>query len=755
MPELNVVGKQMEAVGSRIVVTGKAAYCPDLDFPDMLFGKLLYSAHPCARIVSLDVNKARSLPGVVAVLTAQDIPGENSYLYWYADQPLLVDDQVRYIGDAIVAIAAETEEIAVNALDTVEVEYQPLDGIFDVENAMKSKAPRVWEDKENIHSHYVSEWGDLEKGFAQADIIVENTYRTQYIEHAMMETESSVAYIDHDGTIIVYASSQAPHRDRIQIARALDVAEVQVRVITPPIGGAFGAKDEANIQIHAALLAYKTGRPVKVVRSREESIQTHVKRHPAIIRYRTGVKKDGKLTAVQMTAIGDTGPYVNAGEEAMMIMADSGVGPYCVPNVYSEAFTVLTNNPICGAMRGFGIPQVTFAYERQMDELAKILEIDPLEIRIKNMLKTGDQFQPKAIIMQGDGMQACLEEVDKLSNWQTRNALPTQPESHLRRGWGVAASFHKIGFGPNISDHASVSINMAPDGSVLVRTGAADMGQGAHTVIAQYAAERLGVEPSVVNVIRPDTAIATDAGASVASRVTTFSGNAVLRSAEPIRNVLLDLASDELGIDRVLLDMRLGYVYVEEEQVNLGVADLAAKAYEKNLPMQSSGHYAMDYPEVQLPGGSIGYKQRAAFGAHVAQVLVDIETGEVVVERIVAVHDVGKIVNPAGVRGQIEGGTSMGFGYGTMEELHIKKGRILNTSLESYLIPTSLDVPKITVGTVEILEPGAPLGAKGVGEPPTNLAAAAIANAVVDAIGVPINQLPITPERVLETLSSR
>jgi CO/xanthine dehydrogenase Mo-binding subunit len=736
MPEFDVVGKPLAAVGSQAIVTGKAVYSPDLELPNMLVGKLLYSPHASARIQKIDVSFARAVPGVHAVLTADDIPGENSYLYWYPDQPLLVSDQVRYQGDAVAAVAAESEEIAQAALEAIIVEYEPLEGIYDPEEAMQPGSIQVWPDKGNVQSHYVDHWGDIERGFVQADVIVEGTYSTHYEEHAMLETESAVAYLEPDGTVVVYASAQAPHRDRLQIARALGLPEAMVREITPHIGGAFGAKDEANIQIHAALLAFETGQPVRIVRTREESIRTHVKRHPARIRYRTGATKDGKLTAVHMIAIGDTGPYVNAGEEVMMVMANYGVSPYYVPHARSEAYTVLTNNPICGAFRGFGVPQVTFAFERQMDELARRLEMDPLEIRQLNGLKTGQRFQPKAIVRQGDGMQACLEKAAQLSDWHAREKISRQPAPHLRRGWGIAASFHKS--------------NMAPDGSVLVRTGAADMGQGAHTVVAQFVAERLGVSPSQVNVYKPDTTLAGDAGASVASRATFFSGNAVVRAAEPIRKVLLDLAAEETGADLDLIDLGDGFVHVEGERVNMPVSDLAGKAYEKNLPMQASGFYAMDYPDAELPDGSSGYEQLASFGAHVAQVLVDIETGQVEVEQIVAVHDVGQVVNPSGVRGQIEGAVSMAFGFTFMEELLVEGGKTLNNSLESYLIPTSFDTPDIKIGVVELHDPEAPLGAKGVGEPPINITPAAIANAVSDAIQAPVNQLPLAPDRILK-----
>lgn len=755
MPEFDVVGKDLAAVGGQAVVTGKALYSPDLEFPGMLVGKLLYSPYACARIIDLDLTAARGIPGVAAVITADDIPGENSYLYWYPDQPLLVTDEVRYQGDAVAAVAAETEGIALAALEAIKVTYEPLDGVFDPEEAMKPGSNQVWPDKTNIQSHYVDQWGDIKQGFAAADVIIEDTYTTHYEEHAMLETESAVAHVESDGTVLVHASAQAPHRDRMQIARALGLPEAMVREITPHIGGAFGAKDEAHIQIHAAILAHHTGRPVKIVRTREESIQTHVKRHPSKIRYRTGATKDGKLTAIHMIAIGDTGPYVNAGEEVMMVMANYGVSPYFVPNARTEAYTVLTNNPICGAFRGFGVPQVTFAFERQMDELARRLEMDPLEIRKLNGLETGQRFQPKAVVRQGDGMQACLEKAAQISNWEARGNISRQPAPHLRRGWGMAASFHKSGFGCDVTDHASAAVNMAPDGSVVVRTGGSDMGQGLHTVLAQFAAEQLGITPDQVKVYQPDTALAADAGASVASRATLFSGNAVLRAAAPIREVLVELAAEETGADLELVDLGDGFVHVEGERVNLPIADLAAKAYEKNLPMQASGFYAMEYPQVQLADGAEGYEQLASFGAHVAQVLVDIETGQVEVEQVVAVHDVGQVINPKGLRGQIEGAVSMAFGFTFMEDLVVEQGKTLNNSLESYLIPTAFDTPEIKIDVVELHDPEAPLGAKGVGEPPINITPAAIANAVADAVGAPITQLPISPERVLEALQSR
>jgi CO/xanthine dehydrogenase Mo-binding subunit len=750
----DVVGKKTNAVGGSDIVTGKARYCADLNLPGTLVGKLLYSKHACARIVKLDISKARALPGVVAVLTYEDIPGENSYLFWEDDQPLLASDYVRCKGDILAVVAAEDEDSARAALDAIEVEYEPLPGIFDPVEAMKPDAPRVWPDRNNIHSQLVTEHGDVEAGFEQADVIVENTYTTQRVEHAFIETENALAYVDEDGTLVVYASSQAPHSDRQQIARSLAFPESQVRVIIPYVGGAFGGKIEATVQIHAALLAYKTGRPVRVQRTREESIDTHVKRHPMIIHYRTGATRDGLLTAVEYEVIGDTGPYVNAGESVLSVSGMYGFGPYYIPNARSTAFTVLTNNPCAGAFRGFGAPQVNFAYEQQMDELARKLNLDPMEIRLRNGIKTGDQIPMGFRVLDGRGMEATLDEAVKLSSWNDRHDFERQPEPYLRRGWGVGCTMYTTGYGPNAGDHAGASLDMAADGSVLLRTGAVDMGQGIHTVLAQYAAEGLGVELSAIKVIRPDTQVTPDAGPSVASRSTFVSGHAVIKACEPIRQSLLEVAAQETGLDKDLLTLHKGHLYADDEELHLTAPDLAAKAHQQGRQMHAEGFYVVEYPGDFPKDEDPNTTEPYNFAAHVARVLVDVETGEVLVEDYVAVHESGTIINPDGGAGQITGGVAQGLGYSLMEDLLVDQGRIQNTSLESYLIPTAMDVPKIKVATVAFPYTYGPLGAKGLGEPPIIPVAAAVANAVADAIGARVVHLPMTPEGVLEAIDT-
>ncbi len=756
MTEYEVIGKPAEAYSSHEILTGMARYCPDIHLPGMLIGKLLYTPHPCARITHLDVTAARALPGVVAVLTAQDIPGENSYLYSPpADQPLLVNEVVRYQGDAVAAVAAETEEAAQAALKAIRVEYEPIPGIYDVLQAMQTGAPQVWPDRGNIADHLVIEHGDIEAGFRHADIVIEHTYSTPLVEHAFLETEGAVAYPDDEGSIVVYSSCQAPHRDRAQIARSLGMPENRVRVITPHIGGAFGGKDEAHVQIHAALLAQATHRPVSLIRSREESILTHVKRHPVIIRYRSGITRDGKLTAVHAVAIGDTGPYLNAGRDVMNFVAATLSGPYYVPNARLEAYTVFTNNPICGAMRGYGIPQAAFACEAHMDALARAIHMDPYEIRQRNGLETGMQVPTGVTLREAGGMKACLHEAARLSGWQERHRIARQPAPHLRRGWGLASIWFSIGMGRNVPDHAAATLDLLPDGTLLLHTGAADMGQGVHTVLAQMAAEAVGVTLEAVKVITPDTDRTFDAGPSVASRQTFISGNAVLNAAQPIHQTLLQTASDLTGLPVEILQIKKGRVLAEGELIPIKITELVAKAMEKDRQLHADGYYAMEYPE-QLPPGSYTYAPSVfTFGTQVAQVLVDIETGQVTLERLIAVQDAGKIINPGGAHGQVEGGVIMGIGYALMEELLVDQGNTRNTSLGTYLIPSAKDIPDLTVKIIEVHEPYAPYGAKGLGEPPLTPTAPAILNAVVDAIDVPLYTIPLTAERVLAAIQAQ
>ncbi len=753
MNESNVVGQRAIAVGAREIVTGQARYCPDLDFPGMLAGKLLYSPHARARIRHLDVAAARRIRGVFAVLTHADVSGENSYFYAKPDQPLLAVDEVRFQGDAVAAVAARDEQTADAALAAIQVDYEPMTGVFDPMQAMDPDAVRVVDGKDNVILHKTYRTGDVEAALASAYVVVENTYRTQWAEHAFLETEGGVALVDEQGVVTVYSSCQAPHRDRMQIARALGIPESMVRVITPYIGGAFGAKDEAHVQIHAALLAYATRRPVRLIRGRRESILTHVKRHPIIIRCATAATREGRLLAVKARAIADAGPYTNATQEVLNKFGELIGGPYKVANLEVEKIGVRTNNPITGAFRGFGAPQAAFVYESQMDGLARKLGIDPLQIRLLNGVETGTRMYTGVVVREGRAMKASLRRAAQLIGWEKRDQDRRRPARHLGRGWGIATILKGSGMGRGLADHAGVVLQMHRDGSVTLSSGAADMGQGIVTILAQLVAERLSIDMSVVRVVRADTAMAPDAGASCASRQCLVSGNAVLVAADSIRDTLLTVAAAKTKISKDRLDLRDGRLHVDGEPHDLSVRDLAERASLWGYPLHAQSRYHLEYP-TDVPEVSYRYSQEIfQFCTQIAQVLVDCETGQVTVERLVAVHDAGKMINPGGVYGQIEGGCAQGIGYALTEELLVEQGHTVNTSLESYVIPLALDIPGLEMDVLEMPEPvGAPLGAKGIAESPIIPTAPAIRNAILDAIGKPLFELPMTAERVLSAL---
>ena len=755
MKSMDTLGKPSPDVQSKQILTGRALYTGDMTRPNMLIGKLLYSPHSSAKITRLDVSKARALPGVAAVITHDDIPGENSYLYYLPDQPLLAVDQINFMGDAVAAVAAESEEAAQAALDAIVVEYAPIEPICDPREAMKPGARTIVEGFDNVIQHHHFELGDVEAGFAVADVIIENTFQTQMIEQVHMETEAVLAYTDVDGMLVVYASTQAPHRDRAQIARSLAIPENRVRVIAPYIGGGFGAKDEAHVQMHTALLSVMTGRPVRIVQTREASLRTHPKRHAVAIRYKSGATKDGKLVAIQVESIGDTGPYANSGPFIMGFGASVSHGPYFVPNAVVDAFTVRTNNLLGGSMRGFGGPQVNLAHEAQMDALARELDIDPLEIRLMNAVESGQMVPSGGLIREAGAVKASLKEAARISGWETRNQIERQPEPHLRRGWGIGSTMFVIGLGRG-KDNAAAIVEMAPDASVVLRTGATEMGQGVFSAMAYIAADTLGIKPEDIHVVGPDTLITPDSGAAVASRQTFTSGNAVLKGATIIRRSLLETGAEVTGLDIDLLDLHEGHLYAEGERLSISIKELSAKAHWANRQMNATGYYAMEFP-VELSNQAEDKDNYfgvgpTSFGTNIAQVLVDIETGEVTIERLVMAHNVGKLINYGGAYGQMTGAAAMGAGYALMEEMLLNEGILLNGSLESFLIPTSLDTPTAEIQMLEIPEPYGPHGAVGLGEPSITPVAPAIRNAVLDAVGVEINRLPLSPERVLEAI---
>jgi CO/xanthine dehydrogenase Mo-binding subunit len=764
MTGFKVIERPTPAVGARGVITGQARYTTDLYPAGALVAKLLYTAYPYARILRIECDRARAMPGVAAILTASDIPGPNSYDLYDTDQPLLIEvgDCARYQGDPVAVVVAESEQAALAGLEAIDVEYEPLEGTFDPVAACQPGASSIWPHRSNLYDHLHIERGDVERAFERADVVIEGDYQTQCMEQAFLEPEGAVAVPGPEGQITVHAGCQAPHRDRRQIARSLALPESKVRVVVPHVGGSFGGKDETHVQIHAALAAKLIGRPVRLIRSREESIRTHVKRHPITIRYRTAAARDGKILGITVEGFGDGGPYANMTRQVMEVFAIHASGPYFVPSARIDAYSVLTNNPTSGAMRGFGMPQSHFACEQQMDRLAEEVGLDPVEIRRINAIETGAKLATGVTALETSGMRASLDEAARMIGWQRRAQLDRRPAPHLRRGVGLAAVMQGYLLGPKVRDDAaSVTLELGADGSVTARLGIVDYGQGAHTVLTQIAAEALGVRLADVRVITPDTDKTLEAGSACSSRVTFICGHAVLRAAASIRAALLATAAEITGHPLEALTLEDGYLHAGGSRLDTTVAQLGDAARRAGRQIAATGYYAAasEYPpgvfEPEVFDNPCAYY---TFGAQAVQVLVDVETGEVEVERMCLALDAGRVLNPVAAVGQAEGGLLQALGYALMEELVVERGQTRNVSLESYLIPTARDAPPTEVRFIDSEGKYGPYGARGLAELPIVPGAAAIANAIRDATGVSCRQLPMTPQRLaaeLEQLADR
>jgi nicotinate dehydrogenase large molybdopterin subunit len=734
-------------------VTGACKYTFDLAKPGMLVGKLLYAQFPRARIQRLDTSAAELVPGVAAVVTSRDIPGERLYGMIVKDQPILAIDQVHFVGDIVAAVAAEDEDAADEALRAIEVEYDPLPGVFTTAEAMTFSATKARDDLEsNILAHYTIRHGDVREGFAQADVVIEDTYRTAPVEQLFLETEGALAI--WDGTqLTIQAGGQYPHRDLIQVAEALAIPANRIRVVYPYLGGGFGGKYELHVQIPVALLAMKAGRPVKLVRSRFESFMTHPKRHAFEMRYKLGARSDGALTAIEAELIGDAGPYSNLSVAVLAFACQMAPGCYNVANARVDAYAVATNNLLGGAMRGFGGPQAAFAQEQMIDVLAEKLGMDPVALRLMNAMTKGSRMPNGAVIENEIGLKETIQRAAEAARWETRDDwLQRQPTPHERRGLGVASIWHGMGLGRGLLDHASVYLEMLPDGTAVLRTAMADYGQGAHSVQAQMAAMALGLMPEDIRVVTPDTDATPDTGPAAASRGVYMTGNAILQAAAVIRRSLLEIAAEELEArqdDLILEDRRIRARQGPPER-SMSVAEAARRAWLGNKRLRADGHVEMWPSDAEVAENAYPYLSRHyLYATDIAQVLVDIETGQVRVEKIWAAHDVGHAINRLALAGQIEGGAAQGVGFALMEELQQTDGQLVNGTLEGYSAPSAVDIPNIQVIVVEVPEPDGPFGAKGIAEATVTPVAPAIANAIADAVGIRPHRLPMTPERVL------
>lgn len=728
---LRAIGRRLPRPDALQKVTGKGIYADDLYEEGMLHAKALRSQYPHARLVKVDVSRASALPGVVAVLTADDIPGRKDCGVHEIDWPVLCYDKVRYVGDAIALVVAESEEIAGQALKLIDVAYEPLPVVTGPKEAAQPDAPVLHEGREqgNLLAHFHLEHGDVAAGFAAADVIVEREYRTQTVEHAFVEPEAGLAVPGADGRITVYCGGQIPFNDRRQIAATLGVPEDRVRVVNCLIGGAFGGKEDVSVQVHAALAAWATGRPVKMVFSRTESLLVHPKRHATIIKMKTGAKQDGSVIAHEVEIYGDGGAYASLSHHVMLRTTTHAAGPYEVPNTKIDTYAMYTNNVPAGAFRGFGVTQSGFAMESQMDVLAEALGISPLEIRRKNVLACGKKTLVGQVLTESCGLPQCLELVAE--EMERHPFVPV--EGDKRRAWGIACAYKNTGYGSGAYDAAGAEVELCADGRAIVRAGAAEIGQGLPTVLAQIVAEELGVHYEQVDVLLSDTDLTLDGDATTASRQTYVTGNAARHAGRELRALLGRTAAELLDAPPDSLVFADGYVGSDGRRVPLSEVVQAARR-EGQVPRVAYQYVAP--PTQQYQHFAYG------FAAQAALVEVDVKTGEARVLKIIAASDVGRALNPLGLQGQVEGGISMGIGMALQERFVTEGGYVKTDSLHKCRLPTIDQTPEVIMFFVEEETKDGPYGAKGVGELASIPTTPAIINAIYNATRVRCFSLP-------------
>jgi CO/xanthine dehydrogenase Mo-binding subunit len=738
------IGKSIERVGARAKVTGQARYSADIELIAPLVLKALRSGRPHAEILAINTEKALRIKGVAAVLTAKDIPGKNLTGIIVKDQPVLMGDKVRSIADPVALVAAETEAAAEEALKSIEVAYRDLPPVFDPEKAMAEDAPRVHA-KGNVMVSRTIRRGDAEAAFTRCKSVIEKTYRTTFIEHNTIEPDAGAGFVDSDGTLVIYASTQNPHYDHKDVVAVLGVADEKVRIIQAATGGGFGSKLDLNVQGFIGLALYHLKRPVRYVYTREEAYLATAKRHPLIMRMKTGADEKGRLLAMQATIICDTGAYASYGPAVANRAPVHATGPYAIECVDIRSYGVYTNNPYCGAMRGFGTPQIAFAHESQIELHAQDLGLDPLGVRMLNAHRVGSTTATGQVLSASVGIGDCLRAIQPHYN-EARKSWTAAPAAPCKkRGVGIGAMWYGIG-NTGVQNPSTARVEMDRDGSVTLFTGCADIGQGSSTVLSQITAEVLGIESSAVRLLTADTKLTTNAGATSASRQTYISGNAVKQAAEQLADVLKTEAVNKLRVAKSALMFDGGCAVVAEQpDQRVSFAELAKRIKSKGASLSWQGYFDPEtVPLDPQTGQGVPYATYA-FAAQLALVTVDVLTGEVAVERVVAAHDVGMAIHPENVIGQICGGVAMGLGFALMEEF--EPGQTI--SMKDYHIPTCADMPEVVPIIVESPEPSGPFGAKGVGEPALIPTAPAILNAIADALGVRLYALPANLERVL------
>ncbi|ATW27174.1 xanthine dehydrogenase family protein molybdopterin-binding subunit [Candidatus Formimonas warabiya] len=752
-----LIGRSVARPDALTKVRGEAVFCDDIYLPGMLYGVALRSECPHGVLKHIDVSDALGLPGVAVVATAKDIPGLNGFGRAVPDQPVIVSDRFRFIGDVIAMAAADTVEHGRAALRAVKTISEPFPVVTDPQEALEPDAPKIWPEG-NLAAHLTVKKGDAESAFKDCDVIIENTYTTPMVDHAYLEVECAVADVDARKNTVIWASTQDPLPIVRNVAKVLGIEPQKVHVIQAVTGGGFGGKLDAGIDVavRAALLSFLCGRPVKMVYSREESMMGSSKRHASIIRHKLGATKEGKLMAVNIDILYNKGAYASMGGASGGVPTKAIVhaaGPYIIPHAEIHLKNVYTNLPYGGAMRGYGVPQVSFAYECQMDELARALHMDPVHVREINLIKQGDETVTGQVLGSSVGSLKTLKKAEKVSEW--RNPLAAEEKGLIRRGRGISFGYYGISTA-RFPDTGAALIFLTTDGRIRVATGITEIGQGVQSVFTQIAAEEISCPMDWIDIREVDTAVDPDSQSTSASRGTSVVGPAVQIAAQEAKRQLFSLAASVLEVDPAqIVVVPQGLAHWKTPQKLVSLKELAGYYAPAKDRIIGSGVWNKPRSTFRSGDGKGNPFYVYVFGAHVAEVEVNTRTGKIDLKKFTAVHDVGKALNVQQVEGQIRGGVSMGVGFALLEEITNRDGYLNHVNFDRYLIPTSRDLPQIEPVIVEENNPLGPYGAKGIGEPPAIPAAAAIANAVYDAVGVRCRDLPIIPERLLDEMTKK
>jgi 4-hydroxybenzoyl-CoA reductase subunit alpha len=757
MGEFSVIGKRNLKYDWFAKLTGAARYTDDLKLPRMIYGRLLRSPYPHARILRIDVSRAEALPGVFAAVTGNELPVQYGILPSSQDETALAIDKVRYMGEAVAAVAAIDEWTAEEACNLIEVIYEPLQPIMTIDDALDSGGEKIhaWNDKGNIHKDVELEFGDVEEGFAEADYVREDEFWFEGNTHVPMENHAVLANYEPTGRLTVWSSTQTPHYLHRELSKALELPPSRIRVIVPPVGGGFGGKSEAfSHEVVAPVLSRKSGRPVLIGLSREEVFYCHRGRHPVKMWVKTGVKRDGSITAMHFKSILDGGAYGSYGVATTYYTGALNTLPYNVPCYRFEGKRVFTNKPPCGPKRGHGTVQPRFAIECQLDKIAEALDLDPADMRMRNAVQP-NSWTVNHLRVTSCGLKEAIETAVERSGWrEKRRALPAG------KGIGLAGSVYLSGAGLpiywNPLPHSGAQIKVDRSGGVTVYCGTSDIGQDSDSMLAYVVAEELGVDVADVRLVTGDTDLAPVDLGSYSSRVTFMAGNAAKRAAEKLKKQLLEAAADAMSVPEEKLAAAGGIIYfVDDTSKQVRFAQAAQYAEKMFGTLGATGSYTPPKLAGKFKGAGVGPSPAYTFTCCVAEVEVDLETGILAVKKLTVGHDLGRAINPVVCEGQIEGGMYMGYGEAVVEEQVFRKGLHKQPSLLEYKIPTSLDMPELEAHIVETIDPEGPFGAKEVGQGPLAPVIPAIANAVYDAIGIRFDSTPITADKIMRALEAK